>query len=186
MASKFCLIINTSEDQKTTNDQLTTAPTAGSPRGGNADAWGYMSDVSSYFADAAVGSKSLNVIYTDGLAYATGTVTFAGDVSNNDTLTIGGVTITFVTGTPNANQVKCGVSQAATQTALTTYINSSSRLVGMVTASNSGSVVTLQAAYPGLIGNAIVVTKSAANLTVTSPLSGGSTTTYSAAISAGL
>lgn len=187
MASKFALIVNANEDQKTIASEL--QPNSNNPSGaGNADAWAYLRSLSGFFGAGSVGSKSLNIIYTDGLVYATGTVTFTGDVSNNDTLTIGGIVITFVTGTPTANQVKCGVSQAATMSALVTYINSSSRFIGMITATlTSATVVTITAAYPGLIGNAIRMTKSAANISgVTDPLASGATTNYSAAVSAGL
>lgn len=188
MSTTFSLIVKSSEDQKTTNDLVSPTPSAGSPSGGAPDAWGYLQELTEYFGAAAVGSKSLNIIVTDGLTYATGTVTFTADVSNNDTITIGGIVTTFVTGTPTAHQSKCGVTQAATMAALAAHINTSADYIGMVTAVvTSATVVTLTAAYPGLIGNAIRVTKSAASISgVTDPLASGATTNYYAAVSAGI
>jgi hypothetical protein len=176
----FALVVRTVEDQKTIDDQLSPTPTAGSPGGGPADAWTYAREVSDYFSAAATGAKSINIMYADGAStgFATGTITFTTNPANNDTITIAGVLITLVTGTPSGSQVKIGASLVATIANIVTFINaggSANGLQATVTATaTSGTVITINSFFPGLLGNLITMAKvSTAISAITATLAGG-------------
>lgn len=107
---------------------------------------------------------------------ATGKVTFSGQPSNLDTLTLNGTAITFVSGTPTGNQVQIGASVAATIAALEAFIDASSdtQLVKF-NAVASATILYLEAATPGTGGNALTLARSGANMTLSGgTLSGGS------------
>lgn len=186
------ITLQTVYDQKTCNDLLAAIPSAGSPAGGAADAWGFASDISDFFGKIAAGAFSANITYTDGgaTAQAVGTITFTGNVSNNDTVTLAGVAITFVTGTPSGSQVKIGASQAATMTNLIAFINaggSSGNIAGVCTAKlNSANVIGLTSVAPGIVGNFITLTKSAANISGVVAPTGGAAVSQSGPVSVGI
>lgn len=98
---------------------------------------------------------------------ASGTVTCATVIATN-TVTIGGVVITAVTGAPAANQFDRSGTDTATATSLAAAINASVTvgLTGCVTATSNGAIVTVTANTPGKIGNAITLASSGATLTV--------------------
>lgn len=54
---------------------------------------------------------------------AVGDIDFNGQPANNATVTVNGVTITFVTGTPTGNQVQIGATSGDTATALAAFLN---------------------------------------------------------------
>ncbi len=58
----------------------------------------------------------------------TSTITLASNPANNDTITINGTTITFVTSGGTGNRVNIGASAAATSTALSSMLNASTDL----------------------------------------------------------
>lgn len=87
---------------------------------------------------------------------AAGTVTFASAI-NNDTITVGGVVLTGVTGTPGANQFKVGVSNNADAAAYAAAVNAHATLSKYVVASAVGAVVTLTAQEKTPIGNLITL-----------------------------
>jgi Phage tail tube protein len=62
---------------------------------------------------------------TGAAVQATGSISFSGQPGPNSTITLNGVTWTFVSGTPNGNQTHIGVSLDATLTALATDLNAS-------------------------------------------------------------
>ncbi len=123
-----------------------------------------------------------------GSVFATGTITSNGtNVSNNDTVTIDGVTYTFKTAlTPAANEVLIGASAAASLTNLAAAINlqgTSGTTYGASTltppsayVSNvTSTVITLTARKGGTGGNSVAIAKSAATLTLSGAnLAGGS------------
>jgi hypothetical protein len=67
-------------------------------------------------------NKLDTALVNSAIAPAWGTIIFPANPSNNDTITIGGTVITFVTGTPSGAQVKIGGSLGATLTALLVYL----------------------------------------------------------------
>lgn len=114
-----------------------------------------------------VGSKSINKELTvDTLSTktpvnavaATGTLTIAEPVTNNDTMTIGTVTYTFKTGaTAAANQIGLGADEPATKVAIVAAINGTDTFNTahpVVSAGNfSGDNSTLTARTKGTAGN---------------------------------
>lgn len=102
-------------------------------------------------------------------AAATGTITFSGVPLNNDTVTIGTSTFTFVTTTPSGpTQVAIGGSAAATRNNLLTNIPLVITPGLTINAVSSGAAdITLTAVVPGTAGNAFVLTESATNVSVT-------------------
>lgn len=118
----------------------------------------------------------------EGIA-ATGSLAFAANPANGDTITIGAVVYKFATTLTQANDIKIGADISATLDSLEKTINgegepdtdyaagTTTPLVN-VTASVSGSTVTLNATDAGVAGNALALASSAANVTVTA-FSGG-------------
>lgn len=109
-----------------------------------------------------------------GSAMATGTVTFSTAApGEGDTVTIGGVTITF-SDTPGPNVIAplpATIGDAAA--ALAAEVNSLSTILG-VSATVAAGVVTLRAAVPGTDGNAITTAKVGTNIAVSgATLAGG-------------
>lgn len=99
-----------------------------------------------------------------GDVYATGVLTYAGVPTAADTVTIGGHVITAVanTATPTGLQYKIGTDVTSAAANITALIEANVALLG-VTATSSAGVVTLVAAVPGTVGNAITTTESGSN-----------------------
>jgi hypothetical protein len=113
---------------------------------------------------------------TSGLGLqATGTVTFTGNPANNDTLTLNGQLITFVTGTPGANQVQIGATDTATAANLQYFLmNSTDADLVVASYSTTGLVLTITYNQVGTAGNSYSLAKSSSDLTLSgSDLSGG-------------
>lgn len=106
--------------------------------------------------------------FRTGMTAASGTVTCATVIATN-TVTIGGVTFTAVTGAAGANQFdRSGGTDTLVAAALAAAINASvtAGVAGCVTATSSGAVVTITAAQPGKIGNAITLASSGSTVAV--------------------
>lgn len=117
---------------------------------------------------------------------ATGSFTFAGLPANNDTITLNGTTVTFVTAAPVGNQVQIGASVAATLASLLTFLQSSAD-VQLVKFNYYvvGSVLYVSAVASGVAGNALTIAKVSTNITVSAAtLAGGSGTDISAMLAA--
>ena len=106
---------------------------------------------------------------------ATGTMTLSGQPSANDTFTVNGTTVTFVSSSPTGNQVLIGASQQQTAANLWAFlVNSTNANIIQATYTLSGSVVTATFYEVGTIGNSFTLAKSGTNLAVSgSTLSGG-------------
>jgi len=104
----------------------------------NADAPLILRRVSDLTGRGAQGACKNNLQLCLNPLYASATV--AGvNPSNNDTITLGNVVITFVTGTPSGSQVKIGANINATLANLVTFVNSAASLSGIMTAAVSAS-----------------------------------------------
>lgn len=81
-----------------------------------------------------------NMFFWPSTGPASGTINFAANPTNNQTITIGNTTWTFVTGTPTGNQTRIGANLGATLTALANNLNASNH-VGIMgaTYANSGN-----------------------------------------------
>lgn len=118
------------------------------------------------FAGGAHSSENTIICRNNAVA-ASGTVTMATPVAGN-TVTLGGVVFTAVASGATGNQFNTGGGNNAAATSLAAAINASSTagVVGCVTASASSAVVTITAAIPGKIGNAITLASSGATVAV--------------------
>jgi len=119
----------------------------------------------------AIAQSNLTAVLTaaqGSMVAASGTITIsATDVSNDDTITVNGVTYTFKTTATASTHVGIGVDNDATAAAL------QAKLAGVTTAAVAKAVYTVTdnvvtATYkvPGTIGNAFTLAKSAAEITL--------------------
>lgn len=102
-----------------------------------------------------------------------------GNVTNGDTVTIGGTTLTFATSPSGESQMAIGGSATATGDNLVSAINAHSTLRGLMTASNAAGTVTITASCDPRAaahvlrlatndGTAFALTQPATNLTLAS------------------
>jgi len=94
-----------------------------------------------------------------GATFATGSLTFGGQPTAADTVTINAVVITFVASGAVGAQVNIGGSATLTAQALKTYINANVATLG-VNAAGAATILSLTAEAAGLAGNAITLAKS--------------------------
>jgi hypothetical protein len=108
---------------------------------------------------------------------ATGTVTFTGTTTANDTLTLNGRTITFVSSAPSTHQVLIGATSAATAANLQLYLNANAAAdsdLNVATYSTLLSVLTITYGVVGTAGNSFAMSKSSTNITLSAAdLAGG-------------
>ncbi len=96
---------------------------------------------------------------------ASGTMTLTGQPSNNDTVVVNGITVTFVNTLTTGNQVLIGSSSLITAANLNAFLaNSVSPNILAATYSINALVVTATYASVGTGGNAFTLTKSCANM----------------------
>ncbi len=105
-----------------------------------------------------------------GTLYASQNVTFGGNPSANDTVTIGGNVITFVAANPADGQVLIGAGAADTAQNFVTFVSAHDTTLGVEAALTNATTVRLTAIVEGTDGNAITLSKSG-----TYPALGGST-----------
>jgi hypothetical protein len=91
--------------------------------------------------------------------FATGVLTFGGQPTADDTLTINGHAITFKASGATGAQVNIGGTATLTATAVLTYLNANTSTVA-VTARQNGTRLTLEANTAGAVGNAVTLAKS--------------------------
>lgn len=114
---------------------------------------------------------------TDGAGVeATGTVTLDTAPANNDTLTLNGKAITFVTGTPSTDQVKIvSADPVSTAANLMQYLLASAdALLTVATYTRVGAIVTITYNTIGTSGNSYSLAKSSSHITLSAAdLAGG-------------
>lgn len=99
---------------------------------------------------------------------ASGTATFSANPSANDTLTVDGSVLKFVSSSPDAGEVKIESELAGT------LDNVIAALPASVVGSKSAGVLTITAAQAGTAGNSIAIAKSSSAITLSgAALSGG-------------
>ena len=97
---------------------------------------------------------------------ATGSIAFSGQPGANSTITLSGVTWTFVSGSPTGNQTQIGVSLDATLTALATDLNASADVEiakCTYTADTANDQLDIAFDIAGAAGNAWTLAASAAS-----------------------
>jgi hypothetical protein len=106
---------------------------------------------------------------------AIGSVTLSSNPANNDTLTVNGTLITFVTGTPTGSQVKIGASANATAGNLQTFLQSSvDTNIDQATYSLATNVINVTFNNVGTGGNAFTLAKVSTAIALSgATLSGG-------------
>ena len=109
---------------------------------------------------AVQGSVDVHASTNDPVAAAGSVVITYASAANNDTLTIGGVTLTCVTGTPTTDQFKKQTDATVTGDNLVTAIAANATLAQLVSASNAAGTVTITCKMKGIIGNQIVMSTS--------------------------
>jgi len=99
---------------------------------------------------------------------ASDTITIAaGNAAANDTVTIQGTVVTFVTGTPVGNQVLIGANNSVTAANLQAFLQTSADVnLALMTYSTTLNVTTITARAYGVAGNAYTLAKSGVNITV--------------------
>jgi hypothetical protein len=97
-------------------------------------------------------------------ATATATITYAS-IANADTISLFGVTLTCVTGTPSTNEFKKQTDASVTAANLVTAANANSTIAKHCVASSSAGVVTFTLNTKGSIGNFLEdITKSSSGI----------------------
>ena len=106
---------------------------------------------------------------------ASGTITFSGNPSPSDTVTVNGIAITFVASGPTGNQVLIGGTAAITAVNLLAFLRASaSSNILQASYSISGLVITATFNAVGTGGNSFTLSESSASLAVSgATLSGG-------------
>lgn len=186
MASKFVLVVNTNNDGKTTASEI--APNVASNSNTSGAGAGDSIRNIARFIEGQVNGRGINVAMWDTAVAASGTGTFTGAATADQTMKIAGVTFTAKASPNEATEqylVSADVSLGAAS--LVRAINASTLLKGVVSATSSLGVVTITSAVPGLIGNGIsTIDVDTSNFTfVADNLTGGTQADYST-LSAGL
>lgn len=105
-------------------------------------------------------------------AYAQATLTFSGQPSPGETLTIANQAFTAVASGAGALQFNIGATVAETITNILASIATTTALVGIITSSGTSTVITLQAAQAGVEGNGLELASTLSNVAV-SPFAAG-------------
>jgi len=116
-----------------------------------------------YVKKIASGMAPATVRAEVGAVKASGTLTGTTVVATN-AVTINGLTLTCVNSGATADQWNKGADDAATMAALAVVINGHASLTGIVTATSALTVLTVSAARPGLMGNAITLSSGAGTI----------------------
>lgn len=186
MASKFVLAVTVNTDAATVAASI--GPNTGTnPHTTGADAWSCIDEICK-FIQAEVLGRGASIVYFDTAVAASTTGTFTGVPSNNETMTVNGVTFTAKTSGATGNQFNIGADVTTTAANLAAAINASTTagVAGTVFASSAAGVVTFYAAVPGAAGKNIPMTESLSNFTLAdTTLSTGGTQAHSTTISAG-
>lgn len=160
------------------NTNLTATQDAANMRLNGTGSYTNVARLVDWLRGFVIGNRTGNMLIKVGAVQATGLVTFTGAPTADETVTIGNVVFTAKDSGATGNQFNIGGSVTATALNLATAINASANLTGKITASPNLGVVTLTSVVPGLIGNALALSESMSNTTVTAFASGTDGTAY--------
>lgn len=152
------------------------------------DVQGFLRRLRSYVDRLLVGSSHAEItatLDTGGSGdNAVEEITFTGVGVADETVTIGGLALTWKASAASESEVTIGANQAASQANLAAAINAHSALKGIVSAAVSGNDVVVTAVQPGRAGNLISIAEAGTNTAITggaTRLAGGDGTQQSAA-----
>ena len=133
------------------------------------------------FKNFISGFRKAKMIIATTAVKASGTYTLTSAIAT-DVVTINGTAFTCVSSGATGNQFNVGADDTETAANLAASINASSDLTGIVTATSALGVVTVSAAIPSKMGNAITIASSDATIVasgarLTGGTSGASTRT---------
>lgn len=119
----------------------------------------FINRIMLYLAALGAGARRAGIDVLAAAVHASGTVTFSGAATADDTVVINGVTFTAKASGATGEQFNIGSDEEDSAANLAAAINASedAGIAGIVTASVSAGVVTVSAARPGKLGNAITV-----------------------------
>lgn len=112
-----------------------------------------------YLQRAAAGNGSLTMRLKAAAVQASGTVTCAS-VLAADTVTVAGVVLTAVNGSPAADQFDMSGNDTADAASLASAINANATLAAIVSATSALGVVTITALNGGVAGNQFTLASS--------------------------
>ena len=149
------------------------------------DKHGAINELQKQLSGLACGSLTGRVsIKVDSLTVgdrATATATCVSVVEDN-TLTVGDVTLTMKDSPSGESEVDVGASDTIMATNIAASINAHTQLAGLVTATSAAGVVTITSALPGRIGEMITLVRVGAPITLSAAALGGITATSTAII----
>lgn len=186
MASKFVLVVNTNNDGATTASEIAPNVASNSNTEG-AGAFDAIRNIGQ-FMEAQVNGRGINVVMWDTAVAASGTGTFTGAATADQTMTIAGVTFTAkASPDESANQYLVSSDVSLGAASLARAINASDELNGVVSATSNAGVVTITCDIPGLIGNGIsTIDVNTSNFTFAADNLTGGTQAHYSTLSAGL
>jgi phage tail sheath gpL-like len=166
--STLAIVINAEETQAYL--QQTLKKTAGEPKE-------EAIALAGYFKELAIGTKSASVSVRTGAGNpvaASGTFTLAS-VPVDDTVVIGGVTLTAKASPANENEWSQAGTNDQDAASLAAVINAHSVLGLVVEATSAAAVVTVTSKVPGLIGNLIPISETGTSITASGSFLAGGT-----------
>jgi len=128
-----------------------------------------MQELKKLFRDFASGAKRASVYVQTGSSdpvAAAGSIVLAS-FANNDTVTIGGVTLTGKSSPTTEDHFEIDGNDAADAAALRACINAHSVLSKVIVAGGSSDTVSVTALQKGLVGNQIIMSQTGDHATLT-------------------
>jgi len=157
--TQIVITINSPDTTATINQRLNQRR---SDRGGN------FAKLESYI-NGCKGNifPTLPAAITTGSVASTATITFAGQPTNNQTITINGVVFTAKTSGATGDEFNIGSNYAETMINLVNAIKASTTSgIEKLSVSFTGFVITLTSALAGTLGNALTLAKTLTNVTI--------------------
>lgn len=109
---------------------------------------------------AGLSTSGASIAVQDGAANASIAITFTGNGTAADTVTLGGQALTAVASGAANNQWNVGASAAGAAANFAACVNASTTFKGILSASVVGAVVTVTCLAAGTVGNLITAAKS--------------------------
>lgn len=135
---------------------------------GGGDAPREIQNVAAFLSSIGGGIRPGKVRVGVGAVAASGTITFTGNPTAADTVTVNGVVFTARASGAVANEFNIGSGASANAAALAAAINASvsAGVLGTIYTSVSAGVITITSSAPGAAGNGITLAESMSNVAV--------------------